>query len=141
MTEFSIPGVERFYKNKIHKKGGVICCVKSNYPDVKLSKQDSEKYDTVCTEVATSRNNKLTIGTVYRPLKQQAADDAALYEEIYTITQKKQSVIIGDLNCLTIDRTTMNGDQESNRLLEMIEDTFLTQIVTQPTRKKTIYWT
>ncbi len=110
MTEFSIPGFESFYKNKIHKKGGVICCVKSNYPDVKLSKQDSEKYDTVCTEVATSRNNKLTIGTVYRPLKQQAADDAALYEEIYTITQKKQSVIIGDLNCLTIDWTTMNGE-------------------------------
>ncbi len=46
--------------------------------------------------MATSRHNKLTIGTVYRPPKQQAADDAALYEDIQTITQKKQSVVMGD---------------------------------------------
>ncbi len=77
-----------------------------------ISKQDSEKYDTVYIVVATSRHNKLTIGTVYRPPKQQAADDAALYAEIQTITQNKQSVIIGDFNCPNIDWTTLNGDQE-----------------------------
>ncbi len=67
------------------------------------------------------------IGTVRRPPKQQAADDAALYEEIHAMTQKKQSVIIWDYNCPKINWSTMNGDQEGNRLLEMLEDTFLTQ--------------
>ncbi len=67
----------------------------------------------------TSRHNKLTIGTVYRPPKQKATDNAALYEEIQTITQNKQSVIIGDFNCPNIDWATMNGHQEANRLLEM----------------------
>ncbi len=71
----------------------------------------------------TSRHNKLTIATVYRPPKQQATDNAALYEEIQT-TQNKQSVIIGDFNCRNIDWATMNGDQEYKRLLEMLEDTF-----------------
>ncbi len=112
--------------------------VKSNYPAVIISKQDTEKYDTVYVEVATSRHNKLTIGTVYRPPKQQAADDAALYEEIQAMTQNKQSVIIGDVNCPNIDWTALNGDQESNRLLEMLEDAFLTQIVTQPTRENNL---
>ncbi len=57
---------------------------------------------------------------LYRPPKQQAADDAALYEEIQAITQNKQSVIIGDFNCPNIDWTTLSGDQEGNRLLEML---------------------
>ncbi len=61
-------------------------------------------------ELETSKHNKITIETVYRPPKQQAADDAALYEEIHTITQNKQSVIIGDFNCSNIDWTTMHGD-------------------------------
>ncbi len=54
---------------------------------------------TVYIELQTSKRKKLTIGTVYRPPKQQAADDAALYEEIQAMTQNTQSVIIGDFNC------------------------------------------
>ncbi len=102
---------------------------------MKITKEDSEKYDTVYVEQETSKHNKMTIGTVYRPPKQQAADDAALYDEIHTITQNRQSVIIGNFDCSNIDWTTMHGDREGNRLLEMLEDTFLTQIVTQPTRE------
>ncbi len=125
MAEFSIPGFEIFHKNRIHKKGGgIICFIKNENPAVKISKQDSAKYDTVCIEVATSRNNKLPIGTVYRPPEHQAGDDAALYEEIQPITQNKQSVIIGDVNCPNIDWTTMNGDHEGNRLLEMLKKHF-----------------
>ncbi len=53
---------------------------------MKISKQDSEKYDSFSIEVATDRHNKITIGTVYKPPKQQATDDAALHEEIQAIT-------------------------------------------------------
>ncbi len=77
-------------------------------------------YDSVYIELQTSKRNKLTISTVYRPPKQQAADDAALYEEIQAMTQNKQSVIIGDFNCPKINWSTMTGDQEGNRLLEML---------------------
>ncbi len=115
--------------------GGAICYVKNKYPAVKITKEDSEKYDTVYVELETSKHNKIAIGTVYRPPKQQATDDATLYEEIHTITQNRQSIIIGDFNCSNIDWTTMHGDRRGNRLLEMLEDTFLTQVVTQPTRE------
>ncbi len=135
MAEFSIPGYESFYKNRLQKKGGGVIC---KYPAVQITKQDFEKYDTVYVELETSKHNKITIGTVYSPPKQQGADDAALYEEIHTITQNKQSVIIREFNCSNVDWTTMHGDREGNRLLEMLEDTFLTQIITQPTREKNI---
>ncbi len=65
MAEFSIPGFESFHKNRIHKRGGgVICFIKNENPAMKMSKQDSAKYDTAYNEVTTTRNNKLTIGTV-----------------------------------------------------------------------------
>ncbi len=32
----------------------------------------------------------------------------------------------------------MHGDQEGNRLVEMVEDSFLTQILNQPTRENNI---
>ncbi len=85
------------------KRGGVICSAKGNYPAVTKFKKNSEKYDTVYIEVATSGHNKLTTGTVYSPPKQQATDDAALNEEIQAIRQNKQSAIIGDFNCPYID--------------------------------------
>ncbi len=112
----------------------------NNYPAMKLSKQESENNDTVCIEVGTSRHYKLATGTVYRPPKQQAADDESLYEEIQTITQNKQSAIIRDFNCSNIDWITMNGDKEGNRLLEMLEDSFLSQIVTQPTKESNLLY-
>ncbi len=123
---------------------GVLASVRqvSSYllPAVIISSQDSEKYYTGYIEVATSKHNKHTIVAVYRPPKQQAADNIALYAEIQAMTLNKQSVIIGDFNCPNIDWITLSGDQESNRLLEMLEDALLTQIVTDR-REKIICWT
>ncbi len=127
MTGYSVPGYESFFKNRLNKKGGdVICYVKNTLAAMKIKKQDSDKYYSVYIELQTSKRNKLTIGTLYRPPKQQAADDAALYEEIQAMTQNKQSVIIGDFNCPKINWSTLTGDQEGKRLLEMLEDTFMT---------------
>ncbi len=75
---------------------------------------------------------------MHRPPKLQAADDTTLYEEINSITQNKDAVIIGDFNCPNVDWNLMHGDQEVNRLVEMIDDAFLTQTVNQPTRENNI---
>ncbi len=123
MSEYSITGYESFHKNRAHKKvGGVICYFKNTLTAVKIVKQDAEKYDSVFVEITIERNRKLTIGTVYRPPILQAADDTALYEEIKLVTQNKDAVIIGDFNCPRVDWDLMHGDQEGNRLVEMVED-------------------
>lgn len=115
-----------------------MCCVRNKHTCAKIIQQDSKKYDSVYIELKTSKLNKLTIGTVYRPLKPQAAEDAALFEEIQTITQNEKSVIIGDLNCSNMNWITMNGDEEGDRLLEMLEDVLLTRLVTQPKRENNL---
>ncbi len=139
MSAFSITGYESFYKNRAHKKGGkVICYVKNTLTVVKLEKLEPEKYDSVYVDITTERNKKLTTGTVYRPAKLQTADDTALYEEINSTIQNKEAIIIGDFNCPNVDWNLMHGDPEGNRLVEMVEDAFLTQIVNQPTRENNI---
>ncbi len=77
---------------------------------------------------------------MYRPPKLQAADDTALYNEIQSLIQGKNAIVIGDLNCANVDWRLLIGDQEGSRLINMVEDSFLTQVVTQPT-KKTTSWT
>ncbi len=111
---------------------------KSWLPVIKIDKQDTENYDSVYVEI-TASIKKLTLATVYRSPKQQADDDIALYKEIHSLTQSKEAIIIGDFNCPNIDWRQLTGDQEGNRLIEMVEDSFFTQTVTQPTRE-TIYW-
>ncbi len=78
------------------------------------------------------------IAIINRPPKAQAATDTALYEEIKSVMQNKQTVIIGEFNCPSIDWSSMKGDREGNRLIAMEEDAIFTQIVTQPTRENNI---
>ncbi len=92
-----------------------------------MEKHKAEKYDTLYVEI-TAKKTKITIATIYSPPKLQATDDTVLYEEIKSVIQNKQAIIIGDLNCPNIDWATMNGDEESNRLIEMVGSQETTQV-------------
>ncbi len=103
MSELSFAGYESFHKNREYKRGGgVICYVKSTLSALKTEKQDAENYDSVYMGISI-KSNKIMIATIYRPPKVQAADDTALYEEIKSLIQNKQAVIIWDFNCPSID--------------------------------------
>ncbi len=95
------------------KEGGVICCVKSTLASIKIHKQDIENYDSVYVEI-THNNKKLILATVYRPPKLQAVDDTALYNEIQSLIQDKNAIVIGDFNCANVDWRSLIGDQEVN---------------------------
>ncbi len=41
-------------------------------------------------------------------------------------------------NCANVDWRSLIADQEGSRLINMVEDSFLTQVVTQPTRENNI---
>ncbi len=98
VSELSLPGYEIFQQNRTNKKGGgVICYVKSTLASIKIDKQDAENYDSVFVEI-THNNKKLVLATVYRPPKLQAADDTALYNEIQSLIQGKNTMVIGDFN-------------------------------------------
>ncbi len=139
MTEFAIAGYESYNNNRQHRKGGgVICYVKNTFSAMKIEKQDAQNYDTVYVELTTTGNKKLLLAIVYRPPKQMRTDDTALYEKIKSSIRNITAVVVGDFNCPSINWNSLQGDQEGSRLLEMVEDSFLSQIVTQPTRGNNI---
>ncbi len=75
---------------------------------------------------------------MYGSLKLQAADDTASYEEINSIMQNKETVIIRNLNCPNVDWILMHRNQEGKRLIEMAENAFLRQIFNQQTQENNI---
>ncbi len=46
--------------------------------------------------------------------------------------------VIGDFSCANVEWRLLIGDQEGSRLINMVEDSFLTQVVIQPTRENNI---
>ncbi len=136
---FPIASYENYNKNRQHRKGGgVICYVRNTLSAIKTEKQEAQNYDTVYVELTTTGNKKLMVAIAYRPPKQQRTDDTALYEEIQSTIRNNNAVIVGDFNCPNIKWNSKHGDQEGSRLIEMVEDSFLSQIVTQPARGNNI---
>ncbi len=139
MTELAIAGCESYNKNRQHRKeGGVICHLKNTFSAIKIEKQDAQNYDTVFVELTTTGNKELLVAIVCRLPKHIRTDDTALYEEIQSTIRNKNAVIFGAYNCPNIHWNSIHGDQEINRLIEMLDDSFLSQIVTQPTRGNNI---
>ncbi len=100
-------------------------------------KKDTEKCDSIYVEI-TQNNKKLILAAVYRPPKLQAADDTALYNEIHFPIQGKNAIAISDFHCENADWGVLLGDQNGSKLIYMVEDSFLTQVVTQPIRENNI---
>ncbi len=73
--------------------------------------QDAEIYGSVNVEI-THNNKKLILATVYRPPKLQAPDDTALYNEIQSLIQLKNAIVIHDFNCANVDWRLLIGAQE-----------------------------
>ncbi len=76
------------------------------------------------------------VGIEYRPPKQLRTDDTALYEEIQSTIRNKNAIIVGDFNCPNINWDSMHGDQEGSRLIEMVEDSFLSHRYPTDARKQ-----
>ncbi len=76
---------------------------------IKIDKLDAENYDSVYVEI-THNNKKLILATVYRPPKLQAADDTTLHNEILSLIQDKNTIVIGDFNCANVEWRLLIGD-------------------------------
>ncbi|VDM05866.1 unnamed protein product [Schistocephalus solidus] len=80
----------------------------------------------------------LHIAVVYRPLGQRTDTDEALITEVKQICRSIHLLILGDFNAPDIDWVSMYGSRSENpfgqKLLQLVNDEFITQDVTMETR-------
>ncbi|GAB0204739.1 hypothetical protein GRJ2_002939500 [Grus japonensis] len=75
------------------------------------------------------------VGVCYRPPKQDEEADEILYKQLGEVSQSLVLFLVGDFNLPDICWKYNTAEKkQSRRFLECVEDSFLTQLVTEPAR-------
>ena len=77
----------------------------------------------------------ILVGVFYRLLNQDEEMDEAFYEQLAEVVRSPALVLVGDFNFPDICwKYNIAQRKQSKRFLECVEDSFLTQLVREPTR-------
>ncbi len=137
--EYSLPDFNLYVRDRIGRGGGCALYVRSNLNPIEIKTSANPKVEHMCVQINTNRNKKILINVVYRRPSQPLDTDTAMYASIHESIKEKESIILGDFNLPEICWKNISGvESESNRLIDFVEDHFLYQTVTEPTRGNNI---
>ena len=75
------------------------------------------------------------MGVCYRPPNQDEETDEEFYRQLAKVAKSSALVLMGDFNFPDISwKCNTAQRKQSRRFLETVEDSFLTQLVSEPTR-------
>ena len=139
--EIEIKGFNLFTTNFNEKDSrGVAIYVKKSIISNQIEIENMAN-DTVWVEIAIEKNKKMLIGGIYRSPNNSALKNKLLFDTIVTASNinKDNFLLIGDFNCSEIDwddLTTQDQNMEllSNKIIEIIRDCFLQQVIMENTR-------
>ncbi|GAB0202648.1 hypothetical protein GRJ2_002730400 [Grus japonensis] len=78
----------------------------------------------------------ILLGVCYRPPNQDEEADEAFYKGLAEVSQSLALVLVGDFNLPDVCWKYNTAERkQSRRFLECVEDNFLTQLVSEPTRE------
>jgi len=83
------------------------------------------------------KDNKadILLGVCYRPPNQHEEVDEVFYKQLAEVSQSLALVLVGDFSLLDIYWKYNTAERkQSRRLLECVEENFLTELVSEPTR-------
>ena len=132
----SLVGYNSFQKDRTGRRGGgVLTYVKSCYSVI----QDNvicngKEIEALCLELNSKKRSNIKLGLVYRPPNHPRGLDNELNNFIKEVAAHQDCVILGDFNYPDINWETSIGHEENTEFLETIADSYLTQLVEDPTR-------
>ena len=133
--EYHLVGYNIFHRDRVNKiGGGVILYIKESITAVQ-GELDLE-FETLNVEIECEI--KLTIMAIYRPPKHGRENDEKLFTRLGEGLGTKNVIIMGDLNCPSINWESFTAREEDMPLLNFTQDNFLTQFVREPTRGNNI---
>jgi len=79
------------------------------------------------------------VGVCYRPQNQDEEEDKIVYKQLGEVSQSLDLFLMGDFNLPYVCCKYNTAERkESRRFPECVEDNFLTQMVSKPTRRGTL---
>ena len=137
--EVKIDGYTLFYKDRENRRGGGValyvrdtlqCCINSKI-------KTDNKTESLWVDIKEG-SHSVILGLVYRPPSASQEINSSLWQEIDRASRYRQTCVIGDFNFRNIDWNLMVGNRESEEFLKVLQDNFLKQLVTEPTRGNNI---
>ena len=134
-AELNIDGYDCIRKDRSRRGGGCLMYIQEELKAVPLnSLTDTENTDSVWCKI-----QDVTFGVCYNTTANTVEDEKPLLELLRKACGGGGEVIItGDFNHETIDWELMESQAEGQEFLDTVEDLFLEQHVTTPTREKNL---
>ena len=134
-AELNIDGYDCIRKDRTRRGGGCLMYVQEELKAVPLKSLT----DTVNTDSVWCKIQDVTFGVCYNTTANTVEDEKPLLELLRKACGGGGEVIItGDFNHETIDWELMESQAEGQEFLDTVEDLFLEQHVTTPTREKNL---
>ena len=137
-SEYNIDGFKFFNKDRVNRRGGGVALYIATWLNpVEITPNDTN-IEHVCVRV-TGNKIAVNISVTYRPPGQTQELDTEMYQVLQRSLHNNDAVILGDFNLPHIDWQTFTGvERESHNMLDFLEDNFLNQLVSEPTRENNI---
>ena len=138
-AELGLTGYVMFRKDRIGRRGGgVILYVKESIQAYEIKLEREADCDEAVWCKIVSGNSKLTIGLAYRSPNINEEDNTKIKNAIKEVS-KGECIIMGDFNHGHIQWNSLESTGiEDQQFLFLIQDSFLTQHVLEPTRGENV---
>jgi len=129
-------GYKLFRRDRQGRKGGGVALYIKDCFDAEELGVGNDKVECLWIRIrGKACRGNILVGVCYRPPSQDEEKDMAFYEQLAEVAQSLALVLMGDFNfpdiCWKYNTTQR---KQSKRFLECMEDSFLTQLVREPTR-------
>ncbi|GAB0205541.1 hypothetical protein GRJ2_003019700 [Grus japonensis] len=130
----AMDGYKLFRRDRQGRRGGgVALYVRDCFDCIELSDWD-DKVECLWVRMR-GRAHKALLGVCYRPPNQDEEVDEAFYKRLAEVSQSLALVLMGDFNLPDVCWEYSTAERkQSRRFLECVEDNFLRQLVSKPTR-------
>ncbi|KAF1425232.1 hypothetical protein FQV24_0000448, partial [Spheniscus mendiculus] len=130
-------GYKLFRRDRQGRRGGgVALYVRDCFDCLELDDGDN-RVECLWVRIREKANKAdIMVGVCYRPPNQDEETDGIVYKQLGEVSQSLALILMGDFNLPDVCwKYSTEERKQSRRFLECVEDNFLTQLVSEPTRE------
>ncbi|RMC21758.1 hypothetical protein DUI87_02627 [Hirundo rustica rustica] len=136
----ALDGYKLFRRDRKGRRGGGVALYIRGVLDVIGIETNDDEVESLWVKIKGKANKAdILLGVCYRPPNQDEEVDNLFYKQLNNVSGSSALVLVGDFNLPDICWELNTAEkQQSRKFLECVEDNFLSQLVSKPTRGGTM---